>query len=837
MINFSEQYELWDKFIRRWPISDLEKMTLDEYSKVGSTDTFTYWLDALLDKMGSIKGGGSAFKFGVYSRKATDAKKTTALHRYSDDYGWNSKLGETAEEAFEKVRNHVVNIATLAAEGKLDFEDTDEPPLWETITWKIAFHYQDRQQPKIVNIFKKAMLAVHLGESEQLSMGALQKATLAKMPAGMGILEYGYKVWEDWSQKNLVIWKLSHGGKDFDEAERQKYKEKQLAVIFRDTAFKQGKNFIDAPCGTLFFLCHGNSPQRIGQFTSRESPAPDCPDGWVQRSYRVFKEAVKTEPYTVNSKMWSPKGNSTFRRVWPDDLALFEGTLLKPYFETDLAELAVWAGEFDESEGEEAAPTPADNGAEINMNSKPTVLGFNRIYYGPPGTGKTYTLMQLLEKNYKSESASITPEEWRSQFFADKIAGLKWWEGVAAALYDLGTMAKVPDIAKHPFIQAIAASKNSVGGIRTTLWDTLQSHTVESSTTVNTKKRMNPAIFDKAADSVWKFAGDWQDVCSDIIDLVDQFKAGPAADATVQRYSIVTFHQSYGYEEFVEGLRPVLNGDGETDDVAYEIRAGVFKELCHKARQAPDQRFAMVIDEINRGNISKIFGELITLIEPDKRDPLLKGVKPPLEIALAYSGEKFSVPVNVDIIGTMNTADRSLALLDTALRRRFEFVPLLPDVRAVKDAGESDDPPLAGLIVKTSAGDIDVRQMLMRINERIEVLYDRDHCIGHAYFTPLKKEQNEDKLFDMLAGIFRNRIIPLLEEYFFEDWRKIRLVLGDNQKNDVNDQFIAESDAHQDLSSLFGNGHGLESYTTKRRYTVQPAAFANPQAYIGIYQP
>lgn len=835
MINFAEQYELWDKFREAWPISDLEKMTLDKYIKAGSTDTFTYWLEARLDKMGSI-WGGNAFKFGVYSRKDTKEIKSDATHRYSDAYGWYASLGETAELAFKSVRDHVVNIATWAAEGDLDSIDTYEQPLWEFVKWKIAFHYQDRQQPKIVNIFKKSMLAVHLGESEKLSMGALQKATLAKMPAGMGILEYGYKVWEDWSHKNLVIWKLSHGDSNFEEVERQQDLEKNLAVVNSNAGRKQGKNFISAQCGTLFFLCHGNSPQRIGQFTSRESPAPDCPDGWVQRSYRFFKEAVKTEPYTVNSKMWSPRGRSTFWRVGSEDLALFEATLLKPYFETDLAELAVWADEFDESECEEAAPTPAYNGAEISMNSKPIAPGFNRIYYGPPGTGKTYTLMQLLEKNYKSESASITPEEWRNQFIADKIAGLKWWEGVAAALYDLSTMATVPNITKHPFIQAIVSSKNRTSSITQTLWGTLQSHTVESSTTVNAKKGMNPAIFDKSADSVWKLAGDWKDVCSDIIDLVDQFKAGPAADATVQRYSIVTFHQSYGYEEFVEGLRPVLNGDGETDDVAYEIRAGVFKELCHKARQAPDLRFAMVIDEINRGNISKIFGELITLIEPDKRDPL-KGNAPPLELALAYSGEKFSVPANVDIIGTMNTADRSLALLDTALRRRFEFVPLLPDVRAVKDAGELNDPPLAGLIVKTSAGDIDVRQMLMRINERIEVLYDRDHCIGHAYFTLLKKEQNEDNLFDMLAGIFRNRIIPLLEEYFFEDWRKIRLVLGDNQKSDVNAQFIAESDAHQDLSSLFGNGHGLESYTTKRRYTVQTAAFANPQAYIGIYQP
>lgn len=306
-------------------------------------------------------------------------------------------------------------------------------------------------------------------------------------------------------------------------------------------------------------------------------------------------------------------------------------------------------------------------------------------------------------------------------------------------------------------------------------------------------------------------------------------------DYEPQHYSFVTFHQSYGYEEFVEGLRPVLNGDAEAGEVEYEIRPGAFKELCRKARQAPDQRFAMVIDEINRGNISKIFGELITLIEPDKRDPL-DGSKPPIELTLAYSGEKFSVPANVDIIGTMNTADRSLALLDTALRRRFDFVPLLPDTRAVKVNDEPHSAPLAGLVVSTDVGEIDVRRMLERINERIEALYDRDHCIGHAYFTHLWGTTDGAQRFGALAETFRNRVLPLLEEYFFEDWRKIRLVLGDNQKPDAA-QFITESDAHeQALNDLFGDDHGLDSYTTQRRHQLQASAFANPASYLGIYQ-
>ena len=449
----------------------------------------------------------------------------------------------------------------------------------------------------------------------------------------------------------------------------------------------------------------------------------------------------------------------------------------------------------------------------------------NRIYYGPPGTGKTYEMSKLLKREYEQATASIPLETWREQLINTEIASLTWWEAAAAALYELGGESKVAQLYAHPFVQAIAAAKGRNKNVKQTLWGTLQHHTVEQSSTVKIKLRLAPAVFDKSEDSVWRFAGTWEEDCADVIDIVKRYKQGPPPAGTVTRYGFVTFHQSYGYEEFVEGLRPVLDGDGEAGEIQYEIRSGVFKDLCRRARSAPDLRFAMVIDEINRGNISKIFGELITMIEPDKRE----GAENAISVTLPFSGESFSVPANVDIIGTMNTADRSLALLDTALRRRFEFVPVMPDAR--------DEPgaPLAGLRVSSGEQVIDVPRMLDAINRRVEALYDRDHCIGHAYFTSLAKVPDGDERLVALQQVFSTRILPLLEEYFFEDWQKIRLVLADNQKPEAA-QFVSESADHEDdLARLFGDDHGLDSYATKRRYAVQDAAFSNPDAYIGIY--
>lgn len=482
----------------------------------------------------------------------------------------------------------------------------------------------------------------------------------------------------------------------------------------------------------------------------------------------------------------------------------------------------LWPDQLREDPVEHGDDSDEDETPESDAVRSP----INRIYYGPPGTGKTYELSKLLKREYEQAMTSVSKEEWQNQFVGEKIVGLTWWEAAAAALYHLGGKASVDTLLDHPFMRAIASVKSANKSVRNTVWGALQYHTIESSETVKMSKRMAPAVFDKLPDSSWILAGDWKDAAADLKRLVDEYDAGPPSAEYIKRYSFVTFHQSYGYEEFVEGLRPVLDGDTATGEIQYEIRAGAFKDLCRKARSASDQQFAMVIDEINRGNISKIFGELITLIEADKREGAVNAVS----VTLPYSGESFSVPANVDIIGTMNTADRSLALLDTALRRRFEFVPVMPDAR--------DEPgaPLAGLRVSLGEQVIDVPRILDAINQRVEVLYDREHCIGHAYFSALAQVPDGDERFVALQQVFSTRILPLLEEYFFEDWQKIRLVLADNQKSPAARFVVEGQDQEDELARLFGSDHGMDSYSTKRHYAVQDAAFSNPDAYIGIYK-
>ena len=225
--------------------------------------------------------------------------------------------------------------------------------------------------------------------------------------------------------------------------------------------------------------------------------------------------------------------------------------------------------------------------------------------------------------------------------------------------------------------------------------------------------------------------------------------------------------------------------------------------------------YVFIIDEINRGNISKIFGELITLIENTKR----AGASEAMEAILPYSGEHFSVPKNVYILGTMNTADRSIALMDTALRRRFEFTEMMPNSEVLESLG-------VGTIVADGV-ELNVARMLDVINERIEYLFDREHTIGHAFFTKLKDEKEPS--LETLASIFEKSVIPLLQEYFYEDYEKIQLVLGDNAKDD---EFKFILDKPTKLKDIFNGNTDID--IPEKRYVIQKEAFYKIESYKQI---
>jgi 5-methylcytosine-specific restriction protein B len=250
-----------------------------------------------------------------------------------------------------------------------------------------------------------------------------------------------------------------------------------------------------------------------------------------------------------------------------------------------------------------------------------------------------------------------------------------------------------------------------------------------------------------------------------------------------------TFHQSMSYEDFIEGIKPSSPKEGDSY-LKYDVEEGIFKKMCRLAAANEEKNYVLIIDEINRGNVSAIFGELITLVEPNKR----AGAEESLGIVLPYSKAIFSVPKNLHIIGTMNTADRSVEALDSALRRRFAFKEMAPDPDVIAAHGKLAE---NNGVLEEGRLKVNLPELLKTINGRIELLRDKDCLIGHSYLM-------EVKTLEDLRRAFLDKIIPLLQEYFFADLGKLSLILGPSFVEVVNDKEVSFAKGH-DYDQLLVN--------------------------------
>lgn len=850
----SKHQQLWNDFLRRWPRESLEQLTLEEYVSVNDQDTFTYWLETKTRELGSIQGNTSA-KFGIYKRNGEGKEQNGIGH--GEVYTWRTRYGNNESEVFNYVKKVLIQISQAAYDGNLaEIDSIDFAPL---IKWKIAFLYQNQSSPVLINTFSKPMLEVLTNSNSKTSFPSMYQKLIAEK-GEQNLLEFGAECWDKAAQKSKeihqksILDKFSHidvfnrGVEQwspetvtaFCDLIQDAYDNKlDVFTTAMDTGamIRIGRKELGVPRAEEVFATFEPTLQKINyELHYQHRDGYECStvaNELYLRTRKSKKLAEFSQQYPITRKPY-----------WPES-----------YFGDSDADIT-----YDDYE-------VAEPGKDYMMTK---LSPLNQILYGPPGTGKTFHTMEAAVKaaepdfiwtdrdQLKAEYERLVSEK-RIRFvtFHQSYGYEEFVEGLSAKTSDNGQLTyPIKDGIFKSICKTASFSEANIN-FEGTVWKISIEGTYE-----NESKKY--CLDNNIAAIGWGDTGDLslperndyfnnegknnrnsltyfsQNMkVGDLVVCIDSKTSVEAIGVVAGSYQYVesglATRNDYRHHLPVNWLAKEFSVDFKelNDDTAFNLptcyplsRLSVSDVLNHLKEHGVNleleksaENYALVIDEINRGNISKIFGELITLIEPSKR----KGAEEALEVTLPYSGETFSVPDNLHIIGTMNTADRSLALMDTALRRRFDFVEMMPKPE---------------LFEHKAVKNIDLTELLTTLNKRIEVLYDREHTLGHAFLFPVYNEQDEDKAFELLKAAFKNKIIPLLEEYFFDDWNKIRLVLGDNQKEEALCFVNKQEDSYE---SLFGTNHGLNLYEDTK-VTFQLASFDGhdsvwdqPEAYIAIY--
>ena len=563
-----------------------------------------------------------------------------------------------------------------------------------------------------------------------------------------------------------TIWKISHGS--ISEENRVIFDERKVAVMHSTTRAKAGAKVSQGDMfmgrikkGDFFYLCYGNSVRLLGQFTTNEAVLnPEMKNGWYEREYSIIAKSKDTSAYKGVHKWWSPNDNSTCIEIEEKDRELFEEAILKPYFNMTLNKLfgndnqsvgywwltanpKMWS--FSNlSVGEEQSYTLYnDNGNKrrIFQNFLDAKTGDIVIGYEAYPVKQVVALGRVSQENdgkviyFEKTEALTSPIDYLDLKNCPELAKMEFFAQPNGSLFKLTK-------GEFDFIMDIIRESNP-----------LQSK--ENSKQKYTKEDFLKAVFmsEERYDVLEALLKNKKNVILQGAPGVGKtFTARKLAYAMMgeideSRVELVQFHQNYSYEDFIMGYRP------EGSD--FKLRDGIFYQFCRNAENNPDKDYFFIIDEINRGNLSKIFGELLMLIEKDYR-----GTK----ATLVYSGMKFSVPENLYIIGMMNTADRSLAMIDYALRRRFSFFEMEPgfnsegfSVYQARFENETFD----ALIEK-----------IKELNKEIadDKSLGRGFQIGHSYFCGREEAGCSD---EWMRSVVEFDILPMLNEYWFDEPEKI----------------------------------------------------------------
>ncbi|MEJ8802147.1 McrB family protein [Pontibacter sp. H249] len=570
------------------------------------------------------------------------------------------------------------------------------------------------------------------------------------------------------------IYKISMG--DFNDQEIADCIDQKKIIVHQNTKplgqMRESQGLVYSTkmsIGDYFYLTPGNRNQAVsllGRITGPAIPAiynNFGDDGWLERTFEIVAAPKNKTKYTGKQKWWTPNRNSTCVSISYDELDEANKLLIEPYFMARLVRNSDIKGDATDLENR--------NEIEFIENKMP----LNQILYGPPGTGKTYNTINIAleilginaDNTDRAELKKIFEERvaagqimfttfHQSMSYEDFIEGIKPQEASDKEGNPIITYKVEPGIFRS--ICKAASIQEGVNSFDEVYEQFLEDIQTDDSLVLRTSTHKKP--FRVSVNSVKNCVA--------------------KAETNVGTPMVVTKNmlREYVLKGEVLDWKPYTIGIGDYIKSNYSLPVN---QHIHQTKP-----YVLIIDEINRGNISQIFGELITLIEEDKR----LGGKEQLEVTLPYSKEKFGVPANLYIIGTMNTADRSVEALDTALRRRFSFVEMPPRY------------DLVGL--QQEVAGYKLADILQKINRRIEKLLGKDNLIGHSYFLCVKNTED-------LRAAFQNKIIPLLQEYFYGDYGKIGLVLGED--------FFKELDKveEEDVFASFGN--------------YDPAGLAEKQVY------